>query len=298
MSCLASALADVSDHGAEEDLSRDRLTLLSEAESLAQDALATSIEVLGEEHPDSLTTMHNLASIHMSFFESLKIELVDDKRAEHARLAEETFNDALVLSRRALGKEHPETIVTLNYLAACLEERQPAQAEAYYREAREVAFRAFGEAHPLTLDLTRDLAFFLEGKLPYDAAEHDEAERLLNQALDACRTSWRSDHPATLRALNDLAWFSWYVDPDRAESLYNEAVEGARRELGVDNRRTHQYMLSCAQFLETHERHQDAALLYRELLRIAVDEETRTKALEGADRTSAVGQTCMPLGSR
>jgi hypothetical protein len=69
---------------------------MSEAERIEREVLCASRRVLGEEHPDTLTSAGNLAS-------SLSRQ---GKYAEAERIEREV----LCASRRVLGEEHPDTL--------------------------------------------------------------------------------------------------------------------------------------------------------------------------------------------
>ena len=60
--------------------------------------------ILGEEHPDTLRTMHNLASSYQSL----------GRTKEAAEMQEKV----LEVRRRILGEEHPDTLGTMHNLAS------------------------------------------------------------------------------------------------------------------------------------------------------------------------------------
>ena len=62
--------------------------------------------MLGEEHPDTLTSMSNLAV-------TLGLRATWPAR-------EDLKNRSLEVSRRMLGEEHPDTLISMNNLAATL----------------------------------------------------------------------------------------------------------------------------------------------------------------------------------
>jgi tetratricopeptide (TPR) repeat protein len=65
--------------------------------------------VLGKEHPDTLTSMNNLASV-----------LSNQGKYEQA---EEMHRQALRLRETVLGKEHPSTLTSMNNLASVLSDQ-------------------------------------------------------------------------------------------------------------------------------------------------------------------------------
>jgi len=60
--------------------------------------------MLGEEHPDTLTSMNNLALTHHT-----KGRLI---------AAEELYTQALERRKKVLGKEHPDTLMSISSLAS------------------------------------------------------------------------------------------------------------------------------------------------------------------------------------
>jgi len=77
-----------------------------EAEEMHRRELRLSETVLGNEHPSTLTSMNNPASM-----------LSDHGKYEQA---EEIHRQALRLSETVLGNEHPDTLMSLNNLAGVL----------------------------------------------------------------------------------------------------------------------------------------------------------------------------------
>ncbi|KAF5235110.1 hypothetical protein FAUST_7282 [Fusarium austroamericanum] len=73
------------------------------AEQHQIEAVRLTTEVLGEEHPSTLTTMANLASIY----------------SDHGRWkeAEELEADVMEMRKRVQGEEHPDTLTSINNLA-------------------------------------------------------------------------------------------------------------------------------------------------------------------------------------
>ena len=75
----------------------------AEAEPIAQEVLDGSRRLLGDEHPDVLLNMHNLATIHDGL--------------GRKREAEQLYLDTLDGERRVLGEAHPSTVITAARLA-------------------------------------------------------------------------------------------------------------------------------------------------------------------------------------
>ena len=76
------------------------------ARDLAHDTLARKRQVLGEDHPSTLISAHNLAtSLHA---------------LGEVRAARDLDQDTLERRRRVLGEDHPETLRSASNLAADL----------------------------------------------------------------------------------------------------------------------------------------------------------------------------------
>src|SRR5262249_22960551 len=94
----------------------------AEAERLGTLTLDIRRRVLGEEHPDTLTSVNNVASIYR-----------DEGKYRDAELLYFGLSKSM---SRALGETHPNTLTTLSNLADIYElEKQHVQAEALARDA-------------------------------------------------------------------------------------------------------------------------------------------------------------------
>ena len=76
----------------------------AKAEPLYQEALRIWQKVLGPEHPDTATSLNNLAVLYQAMGEYAK--------------AEPLLQEALRIRQKVLGPEHPDTAQSLNNLAA------------------------------------------------------------------------------------------------------------------------------------------------------------------------------------
>ena len=101
--------------------------------------------VLGEEHPDTLSSMGNLAVVYYE----------DGRYVD----AEALILEALEIEKRILGEEHPDTLTSLGNLAVLYEATgRNADAEPLYLEVLQVRTRVQGTEHPDTLKSMHDLA--------------------------------------------------------------------------------------------------------------------------------------------
>jgi len=194
------------------------LGLYREAQAQVERALDLRQRVLGGEHPDTLTTMHELASLYR----------VQAKFGQ----AEPLFLKILKVRRRVLGEEHPDTLDIMSDLAE-LQRSQGKydQAEPLFTKVLEVVSRVQGKDHPDALASMSNL-----GSLYVDEGKYAQAEPLLTKALGGRRRVLGQEHPDTLASTNNLAML--YVNQgryDEAEPLLTEALEVKRRVLGREH---------------------------------------------------------------
>ena len=109
-----------------------------EAEPLYKEALQVREKVLGKEHPDTLTSMNNLAALYES----------QGRYGE----AEPLLKEALQVLGEVLGEEHPYTLSSMNNLALLYQfQGRYGEAEPLYKETLQIGEKALGKTHPKTL---------------------------------------------------------------------------------------------------------------------------------------------------
>jgi len=117
----------------------------AEATAVAQQTLTLAERVLDKEHPNTLASVNNLASLYQA----------QGRYGE----AEPLYRRALEASERVLGKEHPQTLTSLNNLAALYDsEGRYGEAEPLYKRALGASERVLGKEHPFTLASVNNLA--------------------------------------------------------------------------------------------------------------------------------------------
>ena len=180
--------------------------------------LQSQRRVLGEEHPDTLGVMNNLA-----------VTYVDAGKYDEA---EELYMRLVAAKSRVLGREHPSTLLSMNALGVTYRyQGRYAEAERLLSELRETRKRVLGPEHPDTLLTINSLA------LAYAAqGRDDEAENLLQQMLDARRRALGETHPGTLATLNNLAELHRKRGQlAQSEALYQRILEVRRRDLAPNH---------------------------------------------------------------
>ncbi|EOD12957.1 hypothetical protein EMIHUDRAFT_452118 [Emiliania huxleyi CCMP1516] len=184
-------------------------------EALLREALEASRETLGDNHPDTLTSINNLGML---------LEAKGDLDGAEALLRE-----ALEARRETLGDRHPRTLTSIYNLGSLLQDKGDLEgAEALKREALEGQRETLGDRHPNTLTSISNLGSLLNAK-----GDLDGAEALLREALEAMRETLGDRHPNTLTSINNLGQLlNAKGDLEGAEALLREALEAMRETLG------------------------------------------------------------------
>jgi tetratricopeptide (TPR) repeat protein len=198
---------------------------------LDEQALAGWRQLLGENHPDTLQSMHDLAFICE--------ELGDLQRAH------QLFQQTLAARRRVLGEDHPATLATMNGLALTRRDLGDLQgAQHLFEETLAARRRVLGEDHPDTLWTMNSLAVTHQG-----LGDLQGARELHEQTLAARRRVSGEDHPATLWSMNNLAGTLVDLgDPQGARDLLEQTLAARRRALGDDHPHT---LVSMSHLAET-----------------------------------------------
>ncbi|KAK5676701.1 hypothetical protein LTR17_027732, partial [Elasticomyces elasticus] len=193
------------------------------AEAMNRRALEGYEKVLGKEHPDTLTSVSNLA-------------LVLQYQGQY-EAAEAMNRRALEGREKVLGKEHPDTLTSVGNLALVLRyQGQYEAAEAMNRRALEGYEKVLGKEHPDTLTSVSNLALVLQYQGQYEAAE-----AMNGRALEGREKVLGKEHPDTLTSVYCLAYLLHQkADFTAALPLYERAHSGYVRRLGPSHPTTMQ----------------------------------------------------------
>ena len=172
---------------------------------------------------------------------------------------------AMVLYKKVMGEEHPDTAGSLNNLAV-LYERQGRyeEAEPLYGQALEIYKKVLGEEHPSTVTSVNNLAFLYAGQ-----GRYEEAEPLYLQALEIRKRVLGEEHPSTARSFGNLARL--YERQGRykeAEPLYEQALEIHKKVLGEEHPDIATGLNNLAGLYTSQGRYEEAELLYEQALEI------------------------------
>lgn len=221
------------------------------AEPLLQRALTISEQALGPDHPDTASTLKNLAVL--AFYQG---------RYEQA---EPLLFRVLTLRERVLGPEHPETASTLDTLALVYYyQGEYAQAEPLYLRALAIEENAPGPEHLDTGATLNNLALLYQAQ-----ARYKQAEPLYLRVLDIHRKTLGSEHPYTAIALDNLAKL-YYTQGryQQAEPLYQQALAIEEKVLGLEHASTAITLSNLGQVYHAQGRYEQAESLYQRALAI------------------------------
>ena len=195
-----------------------QLGLYDAAMPLQERALETRRRVLGNDHPDTMTSIQEMAFL-------LQVQGRLDE-------AEPYFREVLERRRRVLGDEHPDTLVSLGGMDFLLQgQGKLAEAEVYSREVLETRRRVLGNEDKYTLLSISNLCVVLmyQGKL-------DEAEPYCREALGSRRRVLGDFAGDTVISINILAYM--LISQGKlaeAEPYQIESVELSRKVLGDEH---------------------------------------------------------------
>jgi DUF2075 family protein len=180
--------------------------------------METRKRVLGDEHPDTLTSMNNLASIYTSQGRGKEAEILGEQ--------------VVMTRKRVLGDEHPDTLTSLDNLASIYTSQgREKEAEILGEQVVMTRKRVLGDEHPDTLTSLDNLASIYTSQ-----GRGKEAEILREQVVMTRKRVLGDEHPDTLTSLDNLA--STYMNQGRwedAEVLGGQVMERRKRVLDAEH---------------------------------------------------------------
>jgi tetratricopeptide (TPR) repeat protein len=191
----------------------------------AQKHLLRSVQLrtskLGADHPNTLTTKHNLAGLYKD-------------QGKYAP-AERLYKEVLAVRTTKLGADHPNTLATKNNLAVLYQNQgKYAPAETLFKEVLAVITAKLGADHPHTLLTKNNLAALYQ-----DQGKNAPAETLYKEVLAGFTNTLGANHPNTLTTKNNLAvLYQAQGKYAQAKTLYKEVLEGQTAKLGTDHPHT------------------------------------------------------------
>ena len=279
---------------------------------LHEETLKLEKAKLGPDHPDTLITMSNLAvgttpspgswtwpsrstrrrsssegqarprpPRHAHDHEQPRCSLLPRREAD---LAIPLHEETLELMKAKLGPDHPDTLATMNNLAAMYEKAGKLDlAVPLYDETLKFRQAKLGADHPDTLTTMGNLAlaYTYAGKL-------DLAIPLQKETLKLKKTKLGPDHPGTLSTMNNLAMaYEKAGKLDLAMPLYEETLKLRKAKLGPDHPETLGHHGLARAFAVKSQAFTRAEPLLRECL--AINEKARPNDWRIFDARSLLG---------
>ena len=179
--------------------------------------------------------------------------------------AEQMHRQTLELKEKMLGREHPDTLGSMNNLALVLDSRgKYEEAEHMHRQTLELREKAQGKEHPRILDSIDNLAVVL-----YRQGKYEEAEQMHRQALEGYEKMLDKEHPDTLDSMNNLALV---LDSrgkyEEAEQMHRQTLELKEKVLGKEHPATLSSMNNLAIVLNSQGKYEEAEQMYRQTLEL------------------------------
>lgn len=232
----------------------------AEALTLQEQALETRRRVLGQDHPDTISSIDMLGGILLEKGEEARAEAALREAVDRSRRvlgednletlksvgnlgnllrskskfdeAEPLLRASLEGRRRAQGDKHRDTLIAMNtYGFLFIEQGKVKEGEPYWREAYEIGKREFGADDPDVLVWTNNM-----GGLLGSMGRFADAEPYLRQVVESSRRVHGLEHPTTLTCMtsyaNTLGTLGRYAD---AQAVAREALEARQRTLGADH---------------------------------------------------------------
>jgi tetratricopeptide (TPR) repeat protein len=189
-----------------------------EAESWYRQEYARLLRLVGDEHPSTLDSVHQLAATLSA----------KGKFAEARALKEKV----LKLCSHVLGTEHPSTLAAMNSLVTAMRDQGDFDGALLLGdELLGICRRVLGEYHLGTLTCAGNIASILA-----EVGEHAQAERVHRVVLEAKRQALGSEHPSTLASMSNVATSLFdQGNYAQAKSLQEEVLSLFVRVLGTQH---------------------------------------------------------------
>jgi tetratricopeptide (TPR) repeat protein len=219
------------------------------AQPLFERALNLRRAQLGDDHPDTLESINNLA--------------LDLWGLGHYGQAQQLAEEVFTRRRRVQGDDHPDTLQSAHNLASHLQE------SGHYEQARQLhedTFarhrRVLGDDHPGTLHSASGLAITLKA-----LGQFEQARQLGEDTLARRRRILGDDHIYTLRsAYNLAASLRGLGRYEQARQLGEDTLARQRRILGDDHFHTLRSASDLALTLEAQGQYEQARQLAEDTL--------------------------------
>jgi tetratricopeptide (TPR) repeat protein len=190
----------------------------SRAADLGHEVMDMWKKLVGEEHPDTIISINNLAVT------------LSNKR--HFSEAADLQRQALVIQKKVLGTEHRDTLTTMMNLAVTLSyQGKYTEAIDLERKTLEIQRRILQEDHVDTIKSMNNLGTFL-----YQQRQYKEASQLQKRVVELRLKHLGEEHPDTLKARNNLGTTLCQLGKySEAANVQKRSVLVQRKLLGEDH---------------------------------------------------------------
>ncbi|GAA3780181.1 tetratricopeptide repeat protein [Micromonospora maritima] len=191
---------------------------LSQSTAYLERAVADTRRVLGDDHPDTLACVNNLAYAYQAAGNPERV----------IPLCQQVISNR----RHVMGDDHPDTLTAVNNLAYAYQSAgDPERAIPLFTQVLTDRRRILGDDHPDTLDSVSNLAYAYHA-----AGDLGRTIPLFVRVLADRRRVLGRDHPRTLSSVNNLASsYQAAGDLKRAIRLFEQVLVDYRRVLGDDH---------------------------------------------------------------
>ncbi|RYP20805.1 hypothetical protein DL767_009390 [Monosporascus sp. MG133] len=233
-----------------------------EAEQMYRQTLELKKSMLDREHPDTLTSMNNLALV-----------LYREGKYEEA---ERMHRQTLELKEKVLGKTHPDTLASMNNIALILDSQgKYKEAEQMHREVLEIREAVLDREHPDTLTTMDNLANVLNNQ-----GKHEEAERMLRQTLKLSQKVLDNNHPDIIASMTNIALVldsqGKYEEAERmhrqtlelSKKMQRRLLDLSQKTFGRNHPDTLTSMNNLANVLRSQGNHDEAEQVHRQELEL------------------------------
>ncbi|KAL7269992.1 hypothetical protein RUND412_007314, partial [Rhizina undulata] len=267
------------------------LGFYKQAEETYQSALAGKEKALGSNHPSTLATVHNMASVfdiqgrYEDALEMYKKVLMEGEKAlgrdhhltlttlhnmalvfvhqERYEEALEMYQRSLVGKEKTLGSDHAETLTTVHGIASVFD------SQGRYKEALKMYQRALlglekvlGNDNLETLTTAHKIASIFDRQ-----GRYEEALEMYERARVGYEKTLGGDHPSTLHTMERIA--SIFEGQERYGEALNKlqmAFAGFEKVLGRDNPSTLHIVERIASVFEAQGQHDEALEMFQTAL--------------------------------
>ncbi len=272
------------------------LGLLEAARAAFQKSLDLQLQLHGEEYPDAVAVMADLASIHVGTSDVQDAEALARRGTELARSlgeagaaslaefldvlgwassrrgryeeSESHYRESIATWKQIEGTESGHASVVMNHLAVLLHEQSRyADADTLFREALATQEKTFGRRHPETASTRYNYAQLLA-----DEEHLQDSKAMWEEVLAVDRALYPDGHPNLASTLSAYARVLTRLgEYEDAEQMQREALEIRRRFYGDRHADVAYSLGALGRVLHEEGQYRDAEKLYRDALALHIE---------------------------